>query len=217
MDWGKKWLVDFNAGKIQLISFDRSNNSGSIDVKMDGSLLEEKSSFKMLGLTFSLKLDRSSYIIPIAKTASKNIGASIHSMKFLSLEVALYLYKSTIRPSTECCNHVWAGAPSCYLELLNKLQKQICRIVGPSLSASLEPLAHHQNMVSLSLFYMYYFGTCSSELAQLIPLSFSCGRSTRYSDRLHDFSVTILKCYNDVYVNSFLPRIARLWNPRRSS
>ena len=216
-NWGKKWLVDFNAGKIQLISFDRSNNSGSIDVKMHGSLLEEKSSFKMLGLTFSLKLDRSSYIIPIAKTASKNIGASIHSMKFLSLEVALYLYKSTIRPSTECCNHVWAGAPSCYLELLNKLQKQICRSVGPSFSASLEPLAHHQNMVSLSLFYMYYFGTCSSELAQLIPLSFSCGRSTRYSDRLHDFSVTILKCYNDVYVNSFLPRIARLWNPRRSS
>ena len=51
MDWGKKWLVDFNAGKTQLVSFDRSNNNGSIDVKMDGSVLEEKSSFKMLGLT----------------------------------------------------------------------------------------------------------------------------------------------------------------------
>ena len=40
-----------------------------------------------------------------------------------------------------CC-HVWAGAPSCYLELLDKLQKWICRTVGPSLAASLEPLAH---------------------------------------------------------------------------
>ena len=57
LDWGKKWLVDFNAGKTQLVSFDRSNNNGSIDVKMDGSVLEEKSSFKMLGLTFSSKLD----------------------------------------------------------------------------------------------------------------------------------------------------------------
>ena len=46
-DWGKKWLVDFNAGKTQLLSFDRSNNDGSIDVKMDGSVLEEKLSFKM--------------------------------------------------------------------------------------------------------------------------------------------------------------------------
>ena len=49
MDWGKKWLVDFNAGKTQLVSFDLSNNNGSIDVKMDGFILEEKSSFKMLG------------------------------------------------------------------------------------------------------------------------------------------------------------------------
>ena len=44
MDWGKKWLVDFNAGKTQLVSFDQSNNNGSIDVKMGGSILEEKSS-----------------------------------------------------------------------------------------------------------------------------------------------------------------------------
>ena len=70
VDWGKKWLVDFNAGKTQLVSFDRSNNNGSIDVKMDGSVLEEKSSFKMLGLTSS-KLDWGSYIISIAETVSK--------------------------------------------------------------------------------------------------------------------------------------------------
>ena len=164
-EWGKKWLVDFNAGKTQLVSFDQSNNNGSIDVKMGGSILEEKSSFKMLGLTFFSKLDWGSYIISIAKTASKKIGALIRAMKFLSPEVALYLYKSTIRPCMEYCCNVWAGAPSCYLDLLDKLQKRICRIVGPSLDASLEPLVHHRNVASLSLFYRYYFGRCSSELA----------------------------------------------------
>ena len=101
---------------------------------MGGSILEEKSSFKMLGLTFSSKLDWGSYIISIAKTAS------------------------------------------------------------------------------LSLFNRYYFGKCSSELAQLVPLPFSRGRSTRYSDRLHNFSVTIPRCYKDVYVNSFFPRTAKLCN-----
>ena len=70
MDWGRKWLVYFNAGKTQLVSFDRSNNTGATDVKMDGSVPEEDSSFKMLGLTFSSKLDWGSYIISIAKTAS---------------------------------------------------------------------------------------------------------------------------------------------------
>ena len=140
---------------------------------MDGFVLEEKSSFKVLGLTFSSKLNWGSYIISIAKTASKKIGALIRSVKFLSSVAALYLYKSTIRPYMEYCYHVWAGAPICYLELLDKLQKRICRTVGPSLAASLEPLAHRPNVAGLSLFYRYYFGRCSSELAQLVPFPFS--------------------------------------------
>ena len=68
---------------------------------MDGSILEKKSSFKMLWLAFSSRLDWSSYIISIDKTVSKKIGALIRSMKFLSPEVALYLYKSTTRPYME--------------------------------------------------------------------------------------------------------------------
>ena len=111
----------------------------------------------MLGLTFYFKLDWSSHIISISKTTSKRIGALFRSMKFRSLEVALYLNKSTLCPCLEYCCHIWAGAPSCYLELLDKLQKQICMTVGLSLAAFLEPLAHQQNMVSLSLSFRYYF------------------------------------------------------------
>ena len=44
MDWGRKWL-DFYAGKIQQVSFDRSNNTGAIDEKIDGSVLDEEESF----------------------------------------------------------------------------------------------------------------------------------------------------------------------------
>ena len=108
--------------------------------------------------------------------------------------------------------HVWAGAPSCSLELLYKLQKRICRIVGPSHAASIEPLAHRRNVACLSLSYRYYFGRFSCELAQLFPFPCSRGRSARYSHKLHDFSVTIPRCYKDIYVNSFFPHTARLWN-----
>ena len=139
---------------------------------MGGSVLEEKTSFKMLGLTFPSKLDWGSYIVCIAKIASKKIGALIRSMKFLSPKAALYLYNSTIWPCMEYWCHVWVGAPSCYLELLEKLQKWICRTVGPSLAASLEPSAHCQNVASLSLFYRYYSDICSFELAQLVPLPY---------------------------------------------
>ena len=108
--------------------------------------------------------------------------------------------------------HVWDSAPSYYLELLDKLQKRICRTVGHSLSGSLESLARCQNIVSLSLFYRHYFGRCSSVVAEVVLLPFSCGGSTRYSDRLHDFAVTIPRCCKDVYVNSSFPRTVRLWN-----
>ena len=164
----------------------------------------------MLGLTFSSRLDWASYIISIAKSASNKIGALIRSMKFLSPGVALYLYKCTIHPCMEYCCHVWAGAPSCYLELLDKLQKRICKTVGPSFAACFEPLAHRRNVANFNLFYRYYFRRCSSELAQLVPLTFFRGKFTRYFDRSHDFSVTIPICYKDVFVNSFFPRTPRL-------
>ena len=72
--------------------FDWSNNTGPIGVKIAGSIVEEKSSFKMLGLPFSSKLDWGSYILSIIKTASKKIGALIRCMKFVSPEVAVYLH-----------------------------------------------------------------------------------------------------------------------------
>ena len=122
-----------------------------------------KSSFEMLGLIFSPKLNWGSYNISIVKIASKKIEALKCFMKFISPEVTIYLYKSTIRPCIEYCCHAWADDPSCYLELLDKLWRQICKTVGPSLAASHEPLADCQNEASLSLFYRYYFGRCSSE------------------------------------------------------
>ena len=69
-----------------------------ISYYLDQSVLEEKSSFKMLRLNFSSKLEWEPYIISIGETASVKIEALILSMKFLSPEVALYLYKSTIQP-----------------------------------------------------------------------------------------------------------------------
>ena len=73
-----KWLwVRVPLLSRQLVSFDRSNNIGSIDVKMDGLVLLEKSSFKMLELTLYSELDRSTDIISIAKTGSKKIEAFI--------------------------------------------------------------------------------------------------------------------------------------------
>ena len=92
MDLGRKWLVNFNAEKIHLVfSFDLSNNTDTIDVKMNGSVLEGKSSFNILGLTFSSKLDWDSYIISIAKTLQENWSFDSFSEVSFSLDCSVSL------------------------------------------------------------------------------------------------------------------------------
>ena len=147
-----------------LVSFDRSNSTCPIDVNWMGLFLRKKHILRCWGW-LSLLNWIGTYIVSIAKTALKKIGALIHSVKLFSPELTLYLYKSTIRPCMECYCHIWAGTPSCYLELLDKLLKWICWTGGHSFATSLDPLTHCQNVASLSLFYRYFFGRCSLELA----------------------------------------------------
>ena len=180
---------------------------------MDGSILEEKSFFKVLGLTFSWNLIGALILslllkIPPRKLEPWFILRSFFLIRLLCISINLPYSHAW----NGCMAVVMFGDPSCYLKLLGELEKWIYRTVGPSLGTCIESLAHCCNVASLSLFYWYYFGRCSSELAQLVPLPFSQERSTRYSDRVHDFSVTIPWCYKDFYVSSSLPDTARPWN-----
>ena len=137
MNWDRKWLVDFSAGKTHLVSINQCNNSGVINVTMNGSVLEEKSLFKMLGFSFSSKLGCGSYIVSIAKIASKKIGALIYSMTFFSPGVALYHtgLHGILLSCPGWCSYMQLG-------ISDNLQQRICRTVDPSLVASLEPLTH---------------------------------------------------------------------------
>ena len=94
----------------------------------------------------------------------------------------------------EYCCHIRAVAHSNGLEILDEQQIRVCRTTDPSLNGSLELLAHRQNVTRGIIFYSYYFG----------------GRSTRYSNILHNSSVITPRCYKDFYFNSYFPCTARL-------
>ena len=56
VDRGRKWFADFNAGKIQVVFFlYGTNSSDAVEVKMAGSVLDEKSFLKMLKFSFYSK------------------------------------------------------------------------------------------------------------------------------------------------------------------
>ena len=91
-------------------------------------------------------------------------------MKFLSPEVALYFSKSAMRLCMKYCCRVWADAPNCYLELLDKLQKQICRtlvlhllpLLNPWLIVEMQPAQVFSVSITLvdvhlSSFYRFHF------------------------------------------------------------
>ena len=106
----------------------------------------------MLGLSLSSKLDCSSYIVSNARITWKKIGALIYFVKFLSSEVVFYLCETIIKPDMEYCCHIWAGVPSCFLNILDILQKKLCKKFGLLLGVYLESLVHNQSAASLNLF-----------------------------------------------------------------
>ena len=105
VDWERNWLVEFNARKTQLISFDWSKNTGAIDVEMDGSVLEEKSYFMMLGLNFSSKLDS------LLKPPPKKLESSFALWTFFLLRLLCISINLPYR-------HLWNNAVMSELVLL---------------------------------------------------------------------------------------------------
>ena len=92
VEWGEKWLVPFNASKTKLLSFNRHRDYSTIPVNMNGIELAESASFRLLGLTFTPKLDWKPYIQSIAKQASQRVGSLYRSQRFLTPETILLLY-----------------------------------------------------------------------------------------------------------------------------
>ena len=138
------------------------------------------------------------------------VGSLLRCKGFLTRETILYLYKSTIRPCIEYCCHLWAGAPASCLSLLDRIQQRICNVVGPNLSSKLDSLSHRRNVASLSLFYKYFHGYCSSELSSLVPRLRTFKRSTRLATSSHQLTVQLPTCHKSLYSNSFFPRTSAL-------
>ena len=126
LDRRRKRLVNFNARRCFKCWF-QCFLTGLITIvllmwKWMSLFLRKNQLLRYWGcLTFSSKLDWGSCTVSLAKTVFKKIRTLNNSLKFLSPEVVLYLYISTIQPFMEYCCHVWAGAPGWYLEMFDIL------------------------------------------------------------------------------------------------
>ena len=115
-----------------------------------------------------------------AETASKDNGAFTRSVKFLSPEFVLYLHKSTLRPYRILlpCLGWCSKLPDRYT---GPLVRYFLLLLNPLLIVKIEPFFS----------YIYHFGRCTSELADLVSFCYPCGRLSRCSNRLHNFFVSL--------------------------
>ena len=110
----------------------------------------------------------------------------------------------------EYSSHIWGGAPTTTLKLLDSIQRRAIRLIGdPSLTNSLQPLSHRHAVADLYLLYRYYNGRCSTELTSIIPPTLSNLRPTRHNLKHHPHYLDLPTSYHS---SSFIPRACQLWN-----
>ena len=166
---------------------------------MDGSFLEEKSSLRCWGCLSRLNWIGTLTLSLLLKLPSRKFGILIRFAKFLFLELLCisinlsygYVWNTVVLSGLVLLNATW----NCWISYKNGY----AGLLVLHLLKFFESLGHCPNVCSLRLFWRYYFGRCLPELAQLAPLLESQGRSTSYSDILHNFSVITPRCYQDVF------------------
>merc|ERR1712030_125544 len=105
------------------------------------------------------------------------------------------------------------GGGSSSTHLLNRVESKAYRlIISPTVTANIPSLSLRRNVASLSLFYRYYFGQCSVELASRVPPTKLWQRGTRQASSSHAFSVDVGHRRIGRYDVSFFPSTSRLWN-----
>ena len=212
-EWGSKWLVSFNPSKTQGILHSRLKEDGvQYSLQMNNTAVNQCNTISLLGLTVSNDLSWKSYIQSVSKQAAQRIGSLYRASRFLPPQTVFYLYKATIRPVMEYCCHLWAGAPKTHLSLLDRVEKRVKNLVGEDLANQLQPLAVRRDVASLSLFYRYYFGRCSSALEECVPKPTVFSRSTRRANTLTCYHVSQERSRTEGRSGNFFVRTARIWN-----
>ena len=107
--------------------------------------------------------------------------------------------------------YAWCVAPSCYLDMLDKLEKLLFWTFGTSPAASLKPSPQHHNVARLYLFCRYHCSRWWSELDELAPLSYSRVPLVILIGYLI-FLSPVLDVTKMFMGTIFLPHMARLWN-----
>ena len=93
---------------------------------------------------------------------------------------------------------------------MDAIQRRAIRRIGdPTLTDTLDSLAHRRSVSALSLFYRCF---CSDEIKSILPPKASFARNTRFSKSQHLYALKLDTNRTNAFANSFIPMTSRNWN-----
>ena len=210
-EWGTRNLVKFSKSKTQLFTISLSNNPSDYPILSEDSEILPLDSINILGLQISSSLSWGDHIVQIAKSASKKLGVPFWCKQYFNSVQLFRLYTGFICSCLKYCSYIWDTSP--FTSLLDRVEsKVICSIGDPSSTSTLDPLSLRCKVASLSLFYCYYFGHCSDELAACVPPTVARPRSTCQASFAHNYCVELSNARINQFSDGFFPSTSRLWN-----
>ena len=179
-------LVKFSTSKTQLLTISLSNTPSNFPIIFANSKIPPLNSINILGLQISSSLSWRDHIVQIAKSASKKLEVLFLCKQYFNSAQLFKLYTDFICPCLEYCSHICGSSP--YTSLLDRVESKAIHLIGdPSLTLTLDPLSHRRKGASLSLFYRYYCGHCSDELAACISPPMAQPLSTQQASFAHNY------------------------------
>ncbi|KAL7647784.1 UNVERIFIED_CONTAM: hypothetical protein RMT77_001393 [Armadillidium vulgare] len=210
-------MVVFNATKTQFLNLSTQQNlPHNYDIFFENTQLKPSTLLNILGVSFSRDLSWNDHITSLSKQASKRLGVLRRLQYFFTQPLLLALYMGVVRPCMEYASHIWGG--STHTAILEKVESRAFRLINsPALNNSLQSFSARRTVASLSLYYRYYNGHCSSELSRRISPPLRRARATRLSTQSHSFSIQFSHPRLNRYAQSYMYSTGKFWNTFPSS
>ena len=218
--WAKTWLVRFSPPKTEsLIISNKTNLAEHPPIHMDGSVLNEVSHHKHVGIILSKDLSWHKHISSIEIKARSVLNRMTRFKYILDRRSLERIYISNIRPIMEYGDAIWAGGNQTDLDRLEMVQKDAARVVtGATARCSTAllmkdvawaPLQSRRRSHRLTLFFKIVNGLSPPYLCELLPTRVADGMI--YALRTsQDFRVPV--CRTNSFKSSFLPNAVIEWN-----
>ena len=130
LDWGTKNLVKFDASKTQSCSLSQKKSTNIHPIFRNGTSLQNKESFDLVGVAFQHDLSWHGHITSIATSAAKKLGFLFRALRYFSSLNLYTLYVSQIRHCLEYCSHVWGAAPPSTLSIHDSIHRRAIRLIN---------------------------------------------------------------------------------------